>query len=109
MIAAAMSVIPLQTASTGMMSSRLLSFEGNCRKYVPNKYDAASRTTSLAISPVCQQGNCTLWASPAGGGVWRTKNALDGQPNWTYLSASFEINSVGSIVLDPNDPTGNTL
>jgi len=77
--------------------------------YVPNKYDAASRTTSLAISPVCQQGNCTLWASPAGGGVWRTKNALDGQPNWTYLSASFEINSVGSIVLDPNDPTGNTL
>src|SRR6266481_1500689 len=32
--------------------------------YVPNKYDAASRTTSLAISPVCVPGNCTLWASP---------------------------------------------
>lgn len=77
--------------------------------YVPNKYDAASRTTSLAISPVCVPGNCTLWASPAGGGVWRTKNALEGQPSWTYLSASFAINSVGSIVLDPNDPTGNTL
>jgi hypothetical protein len=77
--------------------------------YVPNKYDAASRTTSLAISPVCVPGNCTLWASPAGGGVWRTKNALDGQPSWTYLSASFAINSVGSVVLDPNDPTGNTL
>ncbi len=77
--------------------------------YVPNKYDAASRTTSLALSPVCVPGNCTLWASPAGGGVWRTKNALDGEPNWTYLSASFAINSVGSIVADANDPTGNTL
>jgi hypothetical protein len=77
--------------------------------YVPNKYDAASRTTSLAISPACLPGNCTLWATPAGGGVWRTKNALDGEPNWTYLSSSFAINSVGSITLDPNDPTGNTL
>jgi hypothetical protein len=77
--------------------------------YVPNKYDAAGRTTSLAISPVCLPGNCTLWATPAGGGVWRTKNALDGEPHWTYLSASFAINSVGSVVLDPNDPTGNTL
>jgi hypothetical protein len=77
--------------------------------YVPNKYDAASRTTTLAVSPNCAPGNCMLWATPAGGGVWRTKNALDGQPNWTYLSSSFAINSVGSITLDPNDPTGNTL
>jgi hypothetical protein len=77
--------------------------------YVPNKYDAASRTTTLAISPICVPGNCTLWATPAGGGVWRTKNALDGQPSWTYLSSSFAINAVGSIVADPNDPTGNTL
>ena len=77
--------------------------------YVPNKYDAASRTTTLAISPVCVPGNCTLWATPAGGGVWRTKDALNGEPSWTYLSSSFAINSVGSIVLDPNDPTGNTI
>jgi hypothetical protein len=77
--------------------------------YVPNKYNAASRTTSLAISPVCIPGNCTLWATPAGGGVWRTKNALDGTPQWTFVSSSFAINAVGSIVADPNDPTGNTL
>lgn len=81
----------------------------NFSAYVPNKYDAASRTTTLAISPNCALGNCALWATPAGGGVWRTKNALDGEPNWTYLSSSFAINSVGSITLDPNDPTGNTL
>jgi hypothetical protein len=77
--------------------------------YVPNKYDAASRTTALAISPNCVTGHCTLWASPAGGGIWRTKNALEGEPNWTFLSASFAINSVGSIAVDPNDPSGNTL
>ncbi len=77
--------------------------------YVPNTYDAASRTTALAISPGCVTGHCTLWASPAGGGIWRTKNALEGEPNWTFLSASFAINSVGSIAVDPNDPSGNTL
>ena len=32
--------------------------------YVPNKYDAASRTTALAISPNCVTGHCTLWAPP---------------------------------------------
>ena len=45
----------------------------------------------------------------AGGGVWRTRNALSGQPNWEFLSANFGIQSGSSITLDPNDPTGNTV
>ena len=77
--------------------------------YVPAAYAAGGRTTSLAISQDCVPGHCTLWVGPAGGGIWRTKNALDGQPNWQYLSAPFGINSIGAITLDPNDPTGNTL
>jgi hypothetical protein len=77
--------------------------------YVPNDYLAASRTVALAIDPNCKQGNCRIWAAPAGGGIWRTKNALEGQPNWSYLTGSYAINAVGSIALDPNDPTGNTL
>ncbi len=77
--------------------------------YVPNDYVAGGRTVALAISPSCDQGNCTIWVAPAGGGIWRTKNALNGQPNWQYLSAPFGINASGSIALDPNDPTGNTL
>ena len=53
--------------------------------YVPNRYVAGGRTTSIAISDTCKPGNCKVYVTPAGGGVWRTKNALDGQPNWEYL------------------------
>ena len=65
--------------------------------YVPNAYLAGGRTTALAIDPGCIPGNCRLWATPAGGGVWRTDDALKAQPVWTYLSSSFAINAAGSI------------
>jgi hypothetical protein len=77
--------------------------------YVPAAYVAGGRTVALAISPICVEDNCRMWAAPAGGGIWRTDNALSGQPNWQYLSGGFGINAVGSIALDPNDPSGNTL
>jgi hypothetical protein len=77
--------------------------------YVPNAYLASGRATAIAIDPNCAQGNCRLWVYAAGGGVWRTKNALSGQPNWQYLSGDFGIQSGSSLVLDPNDPTGNTI
>jgi hypothetical protein len=81
------------------------------RDYVPNQYAAGGRTTDLAIDPHCGQhrNRCRMWITPAGGGVWRTNNALSHNPNWEYLSGSFGINSVGSIAIDPNDPTSNTL
>jgi hypothetical protein len=81
----------------------------NSFSYVPNTYVASGRATAIAIDPNCVPGQCRLWVYAAGGGVWRTKNALDGQPNWQYLSGEFGINSGSSITLDPNDPTGNTL
>jgi hypothetical protein len=77
--------------------------------YVPNEYVAGGRTTALAISPSCQPGSCRLWIAAAGGGVWRTEDALAAQPKWKYLTGEYDINAVGSITLDPNDPTGNTL
>jgi hypothetical protein len=78
--------------------------------YVPNTYVASGRTTAIAIDPNCSAaGNCRLWVFAAGGGVWRTKNALDGQPSWKFLSGDFGIQSGSSIALDPNDPSGNTL
>jgi hypothetical protein len=81
----------------------------NAFGYVPNDYVAGGRTTALAISDDCTLGHCRLWAGPAGGGIWRTKNALSGQPHWEYLAGPFGINAVGSIAVDPNDPTGNTI
>ena len=77
--------------------------------YVPNAYVAGGRGTAIAIDPNCSLGHCRLWVFAAGGGVWRTKNALSGQPNLEFLSDEFGIQSGSSITLDPNDPTGDTL
>ena len=83
----------------------------NADGYVPNEYAAGGRTTDLAIDPNCglPGAHCRMWITPAGGGVWRTKNALAPNPKWEYLSGSFGINSIGSITIDPNDSSANTL
>ncbi len=81
----------------------------NSFSYVPNDYYAGGRTTAIAISNTCMPGNCRLYITPAGGGIWRTKNALDGQPKWEYLGGPLGINAAGSVTIDPNDPTGNTI
>jgi hypothetical protein len=81
----------------------------NAFNYVPNEYVAGGRTTSVAISNTCEPGNCKMWITPAGGGVWRTKKALAGQPNWEYLGGPLGINAAGEVTIDPNDPTGNTI
>ena len=77
--------------------------------YVPNRYVAGGRTTDLAISDTCRPGNCRMWITPAGGGVWRTRNALSGQPHWEYLGGPLGINAAGSVEIDRNDPSGNTI
>jgi hypothetical protein len=81
----------------------------NAGNYVPNAYIAGGRTTSIAISATCNPGNCRLYITPAGGGVWRTKNALNGQPHWEYLAGPLGINAAGAVTIDPNDPSGNTI
>ena len=40
----------------------------------------ASRDTALVIAPTCVPGNCRLWVGTAGGGVWRTDDALAARP-----------------------------
>jgi len=67
----------------------------------------ASRDTALVIAPKCVPGNCRLWVATAGGGVWRTNDALAANPSWTWLTGVLALNSVGALVADPNNP--NTL
>jgi hypothetical protein len=81
----------------------------NSSLYVPNAYVAGGRTTAIAISDTCNPGNCKLYVTPAGGGIWRTKNALTGQPHWEYLGGPLGINAAGAVTIDPNDPSGNTV
>ena len=69
----------------------------------------AGRTTDVALDPNCSAARCRMWIAVATGGVWRTENALAAEPTWEYLSATFDINAIGSIELDPNDPSGDTL
>src|SRR5439155_14078581 len=69
----------------------------------------ASRDPALVIAPTCVPGNCRLWVGTAGGGVWRTDDALAANPSWTWLTGVLALNSVGALVADPNDSSGNTL
>jgi hypothetical protein len=73
-----------------------------------DQYVASGRTIAMAIDPNCSKSRCRLWIGAAGGGVWRTDKALQGA-RWEYLSGDFDTNAIGTLELDPNDPTGNTI
>ncbi len=76
----------------------VLSFSG--RPY----YDSG-RITALAIAPTCQAGNCRLWLAAAGGGMWRTDDALATNPAWTFISGSFATNAIGVLTYDAGSGT----
>jgi hypothetical protein len=75
----------------------------------------SGRVTALAIDPNCGKASapvgaqCRLWVAAAGGGIWRTNNALAAQPAWIAPPDDLPTNSFGSLIVDPNDASGNTL
>ncbi len=77
--------------------------------YVPNRYVAGGRTTSIALSTRCRPGACRAWITPAGGGVWRTEDAYSTNPRWRALGGPLGINAAGTVSVDPNDRSGNTI
>jgi hypothetical protein len=74
-------------------------------------YIASGRVTALAINNDCTQKSCRLYLGAAGGGVWTTDNALQsgGNMNWQFITGSLNSNAIGSILIDPSDPSGNTV
>jgi hypothetical protein len=65
-------------------------------------YTTSGRVTALAITPNCSTNGCRLWVAAAGGGIWRTDNALSGSgPAWTFVSGSFSTNAIGTLTYDP--------
>jgi hypothetical protein len=61
-------------------------------------YTTSGRITALAIDPACSNAKCRLWVGAAGGGIWRTDNALSGSgANWTFTSGSFATNAIGTL------------
>jgi hypothetical protein len=69
----------------------------------------SGRVTALAVDPKCKQQECTLYVAAAGGGIWRSTNALAAHPSWKHVSDGIPTNAIGSIAVDPNDPTGRTI
>ena len=51
----------------------------------------------------------TLYLGAVNGGVWRTTNATDPNPNWTPLTDQFPSLSIGALEFDPTDATNQTL
>ena len=72
-------------------------------------YVASGRISALAIENNCHHEHCRLYVGAAGGGIWRTNNALSDNPRWTQISDSFATNTVGAITIDPTDSSGNTI
>ena len=73
--------------------------------------NVSGRIAAIAISPTCQEeGPCRLWVGAAGGGVWRTDDAMNTEDvGWRWVSEGLGTNSIGSLTVDPNDETGNTI
>ena len=65
------------------------------------QYFTSGRVTALAVDPSCSRRRCRVWVGAAGGGVWRTDNALSGSgPSWTFVSDSFGTNAIGRLTYD---------
>jgi hypothetical protein len=71
----------------------------------------SGRVAALAISPACAlDGPCRLWVGTAGGGVWRTDDAMNtADAGWRWIGQGLGTNSIGSLALDPNDDSGDTI
>lgn len=69
----------------------------------------SGRVTAMVSGSTCVPGDCRLWMGAAGGGVWRTDDALHSTPFWSSISTGLDTTAIGSLVLDPNDPSEHTL
>src|SRR5438128_1035254 len=67
----------------------------------------SGRQTAIAVDPNCSLSSCTVFIGAAGGGVWKTTNALASSPSWSPANIGIPSNAIGSLVFDPHDVTGN--
>jgi hypothetical protein len=63
-------------------------------------FGVSGRVTALAVDPTCGLSSCRVWMAAAGGGIWRSDNALASDPKWTFLSNGFGTNAIGTLIYD---------
>jgi hypothetical protein len=67
--------------------------------YTGNAAYVSGRTTALASTGACTVASCTLYVGTAGGGLWKTTNALATSPTWTAIGANLPSNAIGSLTI----------
>src|SRR5215217_4401546 len=60
----------------------------------------SGRLTAIAVDPDCGASGCRVWVAAAGGGIWRTADALADKPAWTPPPADLPTTAFGSIYYD---------
>ncbi|HEX5090097.1 MAG TPA: Ig-like domain-containing protein [Nocardioides sp.] len=67
--------------------------------YTGKPAHVSGRTTALATTGACTPASCTLYAGTAGGGLWKSSNALAATPTWTSVGTNLPSNAIGSITI----------
>jgi hypothetical protein len=71
--------------------------------YTGTPTNVSGRTTALAIGgSSCTAAACTLFAGTAGGGLWRTDDALATRPTWRPVGTDIPSTAIGSVYRAPN-------
>ena len=88
-----------------------VAFQPGVLGFTGQDYVTSGRAQAILVDHKrCDQGQCRVWIAAAGGGVWTTKHGLHtNNPGWSFSSAGLGSNAFGTLVQDPNDPSGNTL
>jgi hypothetical protein len=70
----------------------------------------SGRISAIAVDyKRCDARSCALFIGAAGGGVWRTDDALAPTPHWKELNDGLDSLSIGSLLIDPTDSSGKTV
>lgn len=69
----------------------------------------SGRITALALGE-CEEEECAVYVGAAGGGVWKSDNALSKHPDWRQISdGQIPSNAIGSLHVDPTSKHGRTI
>jgi len=61
----------------------------------------SGRVTAIAIEPSCgSESKCRMWVAAAGGGIWRTEDAMATPVEWIEPAADLPTNAFGSLYYD---------
>ena len=68
----------------------------------------SGRVASILVTPNCRGADdCTVYVAAAGGGVWRSDDALSSTPHWRSVSRGLPTTAMGSLALARGDDHGD--